>query len=47
MKKGEEPAGSVRLGGAQPEHRTRLSGLNGLGVGEKKKRKNKISANDF
>lgn len=32
--KGEEPAGSVRLGGAQPEHRTRLSGLNGLGVGE-------------
>lgn len=33
-KKGEEPDGSVRLGGAQPEHRSRLSGLNGLGVGE-------------
>ncbi|KAM3609211.1 uncharacterized protein V6R79_011060 [Siganus canaliculatus] len=37
--------GTVRTGGAQPEHRTRLSGLNGLGGKGVEREKN--SPNDF
>lgn len=37
--------GSVRPGGAQPEHRTRLSGLNGLGGKGVEREQN--SPNDF
>lgn len=45
--------GSVRPGGAQPQHRTRLSGLNGLGrevVEEEEEgveKREKVRRNDF